>query len=154
VFCSQVLDENLEAFINFIEAGIDSLRICPAIGACAPDRRIKGASSVRVRHARTPKRVVETPVGPRGDIQCDIAQTLISDLEKLLNETIELDVESLIAQLCDPQPYSLAVFCEEALDMNIEVIIALLEVEIDGFRICQGIGLCPGSQSRSGCGRD
>jgi saposin len=137
--CTRFIGENLPEVIASFQAGKTAFDVAVEIGLCGRQASRRTSRAILI----WPKQTVP------GDIFCDICQDAIEWLEKLiLEEFVEVDLEALVAELCDVLPWPISTWCQSFLDENIEAIIADIEAGIGSLNICGKLGLCSASPAQ------
>jgi hypothetical protein len=105
-----------------IEADIDPLEVCGAIGLCSA-------------HARRPARMV-------GSAACDFCQDIVAYVELVLQDTkVVADVIAAVDAFCQTLPFAESIICG-AFTQYIPDIIADLEAGIASIDICARLNFC------------
>jgi hypothetical protein len=130
-WCSDFLDENIEAIIADIVAGIDSLNICANIGLCGADSEVKRAPKAKA-----------VLMKPPGDVFCHVCKDMVDYIALLvLNGTETPAIEELVAQACgNGYPAPVDSLCANFFSSYIDEIIAAIAEDRED--ICAVIGIC------------
>jgi saposin len=121
--CVAFVNQNIDAIIQWINAGIDSLDICKQLGLCES--------------------------GPRAGLPCDICREIIGRVIQLVLEgQTEQQIIAGVNAMCDEFAGPLAEFCKSFMDASIDQIIKYCEQGLDATQICTALGLCDAAARR------
>jgi hypothetical protein len=145
--CEAFVDQDIDAIIEDVEAGIENFDICVRIGGLCTSKDAR--NTVGGGRPRRPvslknfvKRSLLREAKPSGFF-CDLCQDFIHEIEQLLLEDIAEDVIIGIADgICDLLPMPERSFCISVVDREIEDIIDWIVQGIDALNICGNLGFC------------
>jgi saposin len=140
--CITYIDQYIDQIFDWLDQELDSATICGFLGLCSSKaQRAQGAR----RAIRSKGHLTTMPTG----IFCDTCQEIVHYIEQLLIDGYAKDaIELLVTDVCNDLPSPVSGLCIAVIDLEVENIIAWIELGIDSFNICAQIGICTDSHKK------